>query len=215
MNSKLNNFIKNFDFKPELLEELNRCKLGRFEKNELIIKQATYIKYLPILLTGTLRVAKHTEEREILLYYINEGNTCGMTLASTFNTKPTSYEISAANASDVLLVPTSKISQWILQFPEWNKYIIHTLIYDQEKILDSFDHVAFDKMNKRISDYLIRLYKIRQDAFINITHQKIADELGTTRVVISRILKSLEQEGSLELNRGAIRIKDITKLYTI
>lgn len=197
------------EFENELRQEIFEGKRERFEKGDIVVMQNSYFKSLPLLLKGSMRVYRQTEDREIMLYYVSPGETCMLTLVSSLENKPSSVEISAVEPCELILIPATKVIEWQCKYPSWNEFMIHTFAQKHEQLLKSFDGVAFSKMDQRIKDYLEQLTYKNQNPVINITHQQLANELGTTRVVISRILKCLEIEGAVELLRGAIKVKNL------
>ena len=207
-----NRILENlFDFEEKLKFEIESYRIDHLQKGEIIIKQDTFVKSLPLLVEGNLRVFRHTEDREILFYYIQKGETCGMTLAACLERKRINLEIVAAQQSEVLWIPQGKVSEWLMKYRSWNEFIIRTFTHRQMQMVESFDEIAFHKIDKRIKDYLYDLFKEKQNPVIAITHQELANELGTTRVVISRILKNLELEGTIQLLRGAIKVKKLNR----
>jgi CRP/FNR family transcriptional regulator len=196
-------------FERDLRIELAAAKIEHYEKGSRIHRQNAFLVSLPILLEGSLRIFRQTEDREILLYYVNKGETCMMSLLSCYGQTPMNAAMEASENSELILVPRIKVYEWQRKYASWNDYVIKTFAQRQEQLLDSFDSLAFSSIDKRIKDYLIRLSSRTKQQIISITHQELANELGTTRVVISRILKCLELEGAIELLRGAIKVKDL------
>lgn len=198
-----------FYFEEGLKQELKECRMESFDKGDVVIKQSSYIKNLPLLLKGNLRVYSQTEDREILFYYIEKGKTCGLSLAACLENKQVHSEVTALHPSDVLLIPSRKVQDWSRKYPSWNHFIISTLSEGQQQLLETCEELAFCKMETRINDHLKHLSQTVHSRLLPITHQQLANELGTTRVVISRILKSMESKGSIVLQRGHIQLKTL------
>ena len=197
----------NFLTEPELREEMLRhCHLLTFEKGEVIVGEGEFVKVVPIVIAGALRIFHTREEREILLYYVEPGETCMMSLsAGFFNTRNPSQAI-ATERTEVLAVPTPFITQWQKQYKSWNHFVIRTFIEKYDELLNVFESVAFDHIDKRALEYLQHRAAKQNKKEIEISHQELANELGTTRVVISRILKQFEIDKIVDLQRGSIKV---------
>ncbi|WAC11521.1 Crp/Fnr family transcriptional regulator [Dyadobacter pollutisoli] len=193
---------------PELRQEMSRH--GKYlvvGKGDTIVREGQYLDFLPIVLKGEIRVFQQKEDREILLYYVRAGQTCMMSLsAAYFSNTSVSYGV-ATEPSEIFVFPTRMVSEWQLKYPSWNSFLIQTFRSRYEELLGSFESVAFDPIEKRVMTYLANRSRQESTTKIVISHQQLAYELGTTRVVISRILKGFEQHGKLNLFRGYIRLK--------
>jgi CRP/FNR family transcriptional regulator len=198
-------------FTDDLLKNLGKCKTEKFEKGKTIIRQDFYVNVLPIVLSGSLRVFRKTEEKEILIYYIHPSETCIVTLNCLIDQKASYVEVSAANTSEVILVPLHKVVELQRKNASWNNFLLKNFFSKSQQLFKLFDDLAFASMDKRIKNHLYQLAS-KNNEIIYITHQELANELGTSRVVISRILKHLELEGLIALLRGAIQLKDIKRM---
>ena len=187
-----------------LLEEIySKCEVKTFAKNDIIVREGQFVKNIPIVLNGLLRVFQTRREREILLYYVEIGQTCMMSLSACFfNTESPSQAV-ASEKSELLLVPANYVTQWQRQYNSWNEYVIKTFRKRYDELLTVFESVAFDKIDARILNYL---QQKQTRNLIKISHQQLANELGTTRVVVSRILKQFEIDKKIKIKRGSITI---------
>jgi len=172
------------------------------KRGETIVREGEYVKVLPFVLSGQIRVFQTKEEREILLYYVNPGQTCIMSLSACFFNNQSPSQAVAAEDSHILAIPTRFITQWQKEYNSWNSYVIRTFRNRYDELLEAFETVAFDNIDKRLLEYL----KQKKRRFIELSHQQLAHELGTTRVVISRILKKFESEGLLVIHRAKIEL---------
>ncbi|MFB9845530.1 Crp/Fnr family transcriptional regulator [Mucilaginibacter ginsenosidivorans] len=173
---------------------------------EVIIREGQYLKVLPLVISGSLRVSQQSDGREILLYYVQPGETCIMSLSSCFFNVESPSTAIADTQTGILCVPTRFIKEWQRRYDPWNEFVIRTFQSRYNELLDLFRTVAFDTIEVRVINYL-KSYSSRENTRnIPITHLALANALGTTRVVISRILKRFEQEGKLQLLHGSIRI---------
>ncbi len=196
-------FFTEPEFKKELLQH---GKLLSFNKGDVIVRDGQYVKFLPIVLKGAIRVFQQSEDREILLYYVRAEETCTMSLAAAyFNNKSTSHGV-VTEPTDVLIFPASLIDQWQLKYPSWNRYVMQMFRTRYDQLINSFQGVAFEHMDARVMEYLKNTARKEESKFINLSHQQLADELGTTRVVISRILKEYERQNKIKLFRGKIQL---------
>ncbi len=181
-------------------------KVVSFKKGDVIVKDGQYVKFLPIVIKGSIRVFQQKEDREILLYYVRAEETCTMSLAAAyFDNKSTSHGITM-EPTEALIFPASRINEWQLKYPSWNKYILRMFRTRYDELVGSLQRLAFDNIDARIMEYLERKAQREAGKKINLSHQNLADELGTTRVVTSRILKQFEKDKKIKLFRGAIQL---------
>lgn len=196
-----------FFSEPELQEEIvELCQVRSFEKGDVIVSQGQFVKILPIVITGGLRVYQTKEDREILLYYVEPSQTCMMSLSACFFDNKSPSQAVAAKKTEVLAVPTRLVTKWQRQYSSWNDYVIRTFRNRYDELLDTFESVAFDHIDTRVLKYLQGRVAKEKTKGIKISHQELGHELGTTRVVISRILKQFEMDKIVALQRGLIRI---------
>ena len=196
-----------FFTEPGFKEELaQHGQLLSFKKGDVIVRDGQYVKFLPIVLKGAIRVFQQSEDREILLYYVRAEETCTMSLAAAyFNNKSTSHGV-VTEPTEVLIFPASLIDRWQLKYPSWNRYVMQMFRTRYDELINSFQGVAFENIDTRVMDYLKAAAKKENGKSVNLSHQQLADELGTTRVVISRILKDYEHRNKIKLFRGRIEL---------
>ena len=201
--SKNLNFFPEAEFQKELLEH---GKLVSLNKGDVIVKDGQYVRFLPIVLKGAIRVYQQKEDREILLYYVRAEETCTMSLsAAYFNNKSTSHGV-AVEPTEIFVFPSELITSWQLKYPSWNKYVMRMFRSRYDELINSLERVAFDHINVRVMEYLKKKSEAEASQTLNLSHQSLAYELGTTRVVISRILKQFEREKKIKLSRGSIAL---------
>ena len=203
MNS--NNTLK---ISPELKAKLSELGFQKtFEENEVILRESSYIKAIPIVLEGSLRVMRTEEDgRELLLYYIKAGESCIMSFLGGIHDDTSKINAVAEEKTELLLIPMDKISLLVKDFPEWLDYIFKLYHKRFEELLEVVDAIAFKKLDERILDFVKNKAKLSNSKVINLTHEQIANELGSARVVVSRLLKQLESEGVVELGRNKITL---------
>ena len=200
-----NNTLK---ISPELKAKLSELGFQKtFEENEVILRESSYIKAILIVLQGSLRVMRTEEDgRELLLYYIKAGESCIMSFLGGIHDDTSKINAVAEEKTELLLIPIDKISLLVKDFPEWLDYIFKLYHKRFEELLDVVDAIAFKKLDERIMDFVKNKAKLTNSKVINLTHEQIANELGSARVVVSRLLKQLESEGVVELGRNKITL---------
>lgn len=202
------NSNNNLKISPELKAKLSELGFQKtFEENEVILRESSYIKAIPIVLHGSLRVMRTEEDgRELLLYYIKAGESCIMSFLGGIHDDTSKINAVAEEKTELLLIPIDKISLLVKDFPEWLDYIFKLYHKRFEELLDVVDAIAFKKLDERIMDFVKNKAKLTNSKVINLTHEQIANELGSARVVVSRLLKQLESEGVVELGRNKITL---------
>jgi len=197
-------FFSEAEFKEELLQH---GKLVTFNKGDIIVRDGQYVKFLPIVIKGAIRVFQQKEDREILLYYVRAKETCTMSLAAAyFNNKSTSNGV-VTEPTEILIFSADLISQWQLKYTSWNKYVMLMFRKRYDELICSLQGIVFEHINLRVLKYLNEKAFEESNKSIDISHQQLASELGTTRVVISRILKEYERQKKMKLFRGRIEMR--------
>lgn len=192
---------------PALKHELmEHGQLASFSKGDVIVRDGQYVKFLPIVLNGAIRVYQQKEDREVSLYYVKTEETCTMSLAAAyFNNKSTSHGV-VTEPTQVLIFPAAMIEQWQLKYPSWNRYVLNMFRRRYDEMISSIQGIVFEPISVRVLDHLKSLAKAGDGKTVTLSHQQLASELGTTRVVISRILKDYERQQKLRLFRGRIEL---------
>lgn len=168
-----------------------------FEKDTEIVKQGQYIRHIPLVLEGTVKVFTRFEDKELLLYYIENGESCIMSFNAGIRNSPSKIFAIAEEKTSLLLLPADKMSGWIKEYPSVNQLFYN--LYEQRyaSLLDTINHLLYNKLDQRLYNYLLEMSKKKNSVVLKITHKQIAGELGTVREVISRVMKKLETEGKL------------------
>lgn len=185
------------------LYEMGTIKL--YKEGEIIMNENSYIRAIPIVLTGSIRVMRVDEEgREILLYYIRPGESCIMSFLGGIHSETSKVKAVAEEDVEILFIPIEKAGMLIKDNSEWLDYIFRLYHKRFEELLSVVNEVAFKKMDDRILHFLKEKQKLIGSNEITITHQELSEELGTSRVVVSRLLKQMEGEGMVKLGRNKI-----------
>ncbi|MEN8790416.1 MAG: Crp/Fnr family transcriptional regulator [Flavobacteriaceae bacterium] len=180
---------------PNLLDSIRRTAiLKELPKNTEILREGQYIKVIPLVLKGLIKVFTRYKDRELLLYYIQPRESCIMSFSASLGNDPSSIYAVAEEDTEALLLPVREVQQWIVDYPGMNRLFFQQYKQRYSELLDTIHHVMFDKMDKRLYDHLRTKATVKKENPIAISHQQLADELGTVREVISRVMKKLETE---------------------
>ncbi|MBX2951768.1 MAG: Crp/Fnr family transcriptional regulator [Leadbetterella sp.] len=195
-------------FEAELINEIAAAaRLVPFKEGDVLIEIGRYIKTMPLLITGAIKIMREDfDEGELLLYFIEKGDTCAMTLACCAGDKKSEIRAIAENSGLVAMVPVNRMEEWMGKYKSWRAFVFESYNNRFNELLSAIDHLAFMHMDQRLLNYLREAAKVNGTHVINKTHQEIAYELNSSRVVISRLLKALENEGKIKLNRSNIEL---------
>jgi CRP/FNR family transcriptional regulator len=162
---------------------------------------------MPFVISGAIKILREDNDGdELVLYYLEKGDTCAMTLSCCIG--HTKSKIRAVAETDVklLMIPKEKMTEWLGKYKSWQKYILQSHYTRLEEFIEAMDTIAFLNMDKRVLKYLKNKALLNKSDVLKVTHQQIANDLHTTRVVISRLLKSLEKQSKIKLFRNQIKI---------
>lgn len=174
-------------------------------KTELL-REGQYIKVVPIVLEGLVKVYTRHEDRELLLYYIQPSESCIMSYSASLKNTPSHIYAETEEDSTILLVPVDRLPHLRRSYPDFSTLFIDLYNSRYRDLLDTIHHVLFDKMDKRLLDYLKEKVRVRKQNPLKLSHQQIAGELGTVREVISRVIKKLEVEGAVAQHPAGIEV---------
>ncbi|MCD0456542.1 Crp/Fnr family transcriptional regulator [Chryseobacterium sp. LC2016-27] len=195
-----------FTSSPELVEKLylNGNK-KTYNEGDIILDENSSIRSIPIVMKGMIKVIRTEEDgREILLYYIQAGESCIMSFLGGMHNEKSIVKAEVEEDAEILFLPVDKVSLFIKEYPEWLDYIFRLYHKRFEELLDIINAIAFKKVDERLLNLLTKKAEISKSKTIIITHEQLANELGTARVVVSRLLKQLEDTGKLKLGRNKI-----------
>ncbi len=203
---------ENYDyiFEKELIEAIENIGfLKNIKEGDTIIKIGDTIKYMPLLLDGAIKISRQDKNGdELLLYYLEKGDVCAMTLTCCMGDKVSKIQAIAETDTAIIMIPVQKMSDWVKDFHSWRTFVFESYNNRFNEMLETIDSLAFSNMHERILKYLKDKVIITKGTLLSITHQIIAYDLNTSRVVVSRILKSLENESKLKLHRNKIEVFD-------
>jgi CRP/FNR family transcriptional regulator len=197
-------FFREADLKQELAEN---GKLVEVSAGTMIMKEGSYVKTIPILLNGLVKVVKEESAgREMLLYYIYPLESCIISIHCGLNDIKTRAKAIAEEDSAAIMISSSILSEWQRKYPSFNDFVLNLYQKRFNDVLDAYNALAFQKLDDRLIAYLKAKSEATKSHIIKSTHQTLADELGSARETISRMLKKLESDGLVQLHRGAIEI---------
>lgn len=199
-----------FLFDSELLAlfiEVGSIK--QFQSNTVIIEPGEEIQFIPFILEGSIKISRENEDEELLLYYIEAGDTCAMTLQCCVRQSRSEIKATTMEDTSLLMIPIRYMEEWMHTFASWRQYILESYHQRMLELIDTIDAIAFKRLDERLLDYLKDQAKLLGSLEINHTHQQIAEDLHSSRVVISRLLKQMETKGMIQIGRNKIVLSTI------
>jgi CRP/FNR family transcriptional regulator len=195
-------------FEKALLEEITRVgTLREVPADFELMDIGEPIKGVPLMLSGAIKISREDiNGDELLLYYLEEGDYCTITMAWEMGQQKSQIRAVTELPSKLIMVPLSAVEDWSSRFPSWRKFIFQSYHKRMEELLATVDSIAFDQLEKRLWAYLVEKKRVIKVNTLSITHQTIAKEMHSSRVVISRLLKRLEVDQKIRLHRNAIEL---------
>jgi len=196
-------------FERKLIDEI--VKVGHHEtlkKGGILIDIGDEMTHIPLILSGVIKIIRKENNKELVLYYLENGDTCAISFANCINKKQSVFKGIVEEDVDMILLPVEKIDQWLVNYESWRHFIIDSYHFRLLEMVESIDGLAFLKMKQRLFKYLKNIVKTTHEVNLDITHQEIANDLNTSRVVITRLLKELHDEGKIYSKRNKIEILD-------
>ena len=202
------NSFENFKSNPELLEKLySNSSVKNFKQGDVILNESSIIRSIPIVITGSIKVLRTDDDgREILLYYIKEGESCIMSFLGGMHQDVSKVKAEIEEDAEVLFLPVDKLTLFIKEFPQWLDYIFKLYHKRFEELLEVINEVTFKKVDERLLSLLHKKAELTNSKTLIVSHEQLANELATARVVVSRLLKKLEEDEILKLGRNKIVI---------
>ena len=201
-------------FEVELLQEL--AQFGNYmevDEGFTLMKPGGYIRNVPILLSGSVKILRSDSEgREALLYYLGGMDSCAMSLSCCLDHRKSEIMAIADEKTKLISVPVEKIEEWITKYSTWKQFVFMTYQKRFEDLLGVIDQIAFQKLDERLLGLLNRKSKQCGCSVFNITHEELGNELATSREVVSRLLKQLERIGRVKLSRNRIELINSVKV---
>jgi len=195
-------------FESELIKEI--CSSGRskiFQADDLLIDIGNTISHMPIVLSGSIKIMTEDKEGdELLLYYLEFGDTCAVTLNCCTRKSKSTIRAIAESETEVLFVPVEKMEEWMIRYTSWRNYVLESYNSRLNEMLQAIDNIVFNSMEDRLKNYLRDKVLVGKSDTLNISHYDIARDLHSSRVVISRLMKKLEQQGLITQTRNKVNV---------
>lgn len=193
----------------ELIEEMSKiAKIRETVQDEIIIHVGDELRMIPIVINGSIKVSRENPGGdELLLYYIEGGDTCAMTLQCCVRKTDSQIKATSMEPSLLLMFPSEYMQTWMEKYRSWREYILQSYHTRMLELMETIDEIAFMRLDERLLKYLTDQAKLLGTLELHHTHQEIADDLHSSRVVISRLLKQLETKGAIQIRRNRILLK--------
>ena len=195
---------------PKLLDRLlEKGQFSTFEPGKTLMEPGQFVKAVPLVLEGSIKIMRMDEDgKELFLYYLEAGETCALSLTCCSAARPSEIKAVVEEKVTVLFVPIQVHEQLTDEFKQWKDFVSSTYQHRFQEMLTVLDAIAFKRMDERLMNYIVTKMKQLKTNELHTTHQEVANELGTAREVISRLLKQLEKKKWIELGRNIIYIRD-------
>ena len=178
-----------------------------FKKDDIIIDINQPLRHIPLLLTGHIKILREDNEgNELLIYFLEAGETCTMSLTCCLGTTKSKIRAVAEEDSSLVMIPVENMQKWFNNNDSWRNFILEAYQTRFDEMLETIDNLAFMKMDERLYKYLYNKTLLHNSKIIIVKHQDIAIDLHTSRVVISRLLKQLENQNKIKLSRNKIEV---------
>lgn len=198
-------------FEEELLDEIQ--EIGVFKEvpeGFILMDIGDKITNMPLILNGAIKVMREDDNGDdLILYFVEQGDTCAMTITCCMGETKSEIRAVAETDTKLLMIPVRKMQEWMQKYKTWQSFIMQSYHERMMELLEAIDSIAFLKMDERLLKYLRDKAMVNRDDLIKTTHQEIADDLHTSRVVVSRLLKKLETDGKIKLNRNSIKVIEL------
>ncbi|MEX0289082.1 MAG: Crp/Fnr family transcriptional regulator [Flavobacteriaceae bacterium] len=192
---------------PDLVDKiLKESAIEEIPKGTEILRAEQYVKVLPIVVSGLVKVFSRFDEKELLLYYIEPEQSCVMTFYAALKNTQSKVYASTEEDSTIILIPVQHLPRWLKEHQDFNELFYNQFNLRYTELLDTISHLLLDKMDKRLYDHLCKKSALIKGRPIKMSHYQLANELGTAREVISRVLKKLETEGKVQQDTQGIKI---------
>jgi CRP/FNR family transcriptional regulator len=195
-------------FEPELLREIeSKVKIVLVKDGDVIFDIGQTVRMIPLLIKGSLKISRLDDAgNELLLYYVNANESCAMTFTCCMQQYPSEIKATAEGDVEFISVPISIMDKWMAKYPTWKSFVMRTIRNRFNELLQAIDQLAFQKLDERLIHYLKEKSKATGSTLINLSHEQIASEMASSREVISRLLKKLENNKKVLLYRNQIKL---------
>ena len=180
--------------------------LMHFEAGEVLMDYGSYIKMVPLIVKGSIKVSREDEEegKELLLYFLNAGDTCSMSFTCCMMDKKSAIKTEALESTTIIGIPIKYVDQWMSKYTVWKNFVMRSYDNKMLELVRVIDNIAFRGLDDRMEKYLQSISNSTGSNTLNFTHQQIADDLNVSREAVSRLLKKMENLGIVKLSRNQI-----------
>jgi len=204
---ELNKVYKDIFELPLLEEIMEKGQYMTFKEGDVVMSSGQTVRFMPMLLSGSMKIMRTDEEgNELLLYYVDAYEGCAMTFTCCMQRHPSEIKAVAEEDIELLAIPVDVMDQWMVQYKSWRNYVMRTMHDRFNELLKTIDQIAFQKLDERLVRYLKEKQRVTGSSLLNLSHGQIAADLASSRVVISRLLKKLEEDKRLLLYRNQIKL---------
>ena len=195
-------------FESLLLEDMSRVgTVMDVPEGQDLLKPGQYIKSMPLLLSGSIKIMRpDADGDELLLYHLEKGDTCAMTMTCCMGNTKSEIHAVTETPTKLLMIPIEKMEEWFSKYKTWRNFVFASYHARLMEMLESIDNIAFNNMDERLDNYLQNKIEILNSKHIYTTHKKISRDLHTSRVVVSRLLKKMENTNKIKLHRSFIEV---------
>jgi len=195
-------------FEDELLKEINKVGIIKeVPKGYKLLEIGDYVTSMPLLINGAIKILRQDANGDdLILYFLERGDTCAMTLECCMGQAKSEIRAIAETDAQLIMIPVKKISEWLGKYKSWQNFILKSYHSRVQELLEVIENIAFLQLDERLLKFLRDKAMVNNNDIIQVTHLKIAHDLHTSRVVVSRLLKKLENQGKIKLNRNSIQI---------
>ena len=206
MQDSLKNIFPNFS--DALLDDIkNNAVVQSYRAGDIIMRTGQYINNTLLLTEGQIKIYREGENGgEFFMYYLQPGQACAVSMICATKSQTSQIMAKAVDDVELIMVPLALMEKWMMEHRTWYEFVIFTYRTRFEEVLEVIDNIAFRAMDERLEFYLKRHTDACGCKDLKLSHQEIATELNTSREVISRLLKKMEQRGLVQLHRNHIEI---------
>jgi len=195
-------------FELDLRKEIEKSVIVKqFKAGEIIMRSGQNLRATLLVAKGRVKIFREGNEGgEFFMYYLNPGEACALSIMCAVRQETSKVMAQAVEDCEIWMIPFQKVSDWMRLYPSWYRYVVETYRERFEELLETLDQVAFRSLDERLEFYLHKQAKEMGSLNLNITHMEIASDMNSSREVVSRLLKKMEQRGILKLGRNVIHL---------
>ncbi len=175
------------------------------KRGDILMDVGKYIRFMPLVTAGVIKIIRQEENgKEVLLYYLEGGKTCAMSMTCCMQQVKSNIRATVEEDAEIIMIPVQYVDEWMMKYSAWKNFIMQTYSSRFDQLLNTIDIFAFQKMDQRLLNYLQKKMVSTQLKFVASTNTEMAQELNTSREVVSRLLKKLELEGAITIDKGKV-----------